>query len=116
MAKKDKTSIHADVAAIKDLLCEKYGHQGRAAIILLDDGKSRSCTIYGDGDTIFELLARSADHIIRTIGKNPESQISLAEHLGAMIPAIVRAKNGDHSVLDALMATVGADEDEKEDN
>ena len=115
MAKKSKTSLHADVAAIKDLLCEKYGQHGRAAIILLDEGERRSCTIYGDGDTIFELLARSADHIIRTIGKDPESQIGLAEHLGALIPAIVRAKNGDDSVLDALMATVGADVDKDDD-
>ena len=115
MAKKNNANIEADVAAIRERFSTRYGKKGRAAIIMLDDGERRSCTIFGDGDTIFELLARNSDHIIRTVGKNPECQISLAERFGALVPAMVRAKNGDTSVLDALVATVGADKDKDDD-
>jgi len=69
----------------------------------------------GNCAKILGLCARGVADLICRIEKNESRATDLSEKISALIPAIVRAKNGDDSVLDALMATVGADVDKDDD-
>lgn len=114
MAKR-KPDARRDAEKFKDLL-ETYRDGGKvAAIIFLDDGKAKGTLMSGNCAKILGLCARGVADLICRIEKDESRATDLSEKISALIPAFVRSNFADTSVLDALMATVGADEDKDDD-